>query len=140
MILVDTNVISEARKGERANAGVRAFFERAHADGTALFLSAVTVGELRRGAELLRQRRDLSQAARLEGWLKGLLDRFADHVLDFDRDTAQVWGRLCVPHAQNAIDKQIAATALIHDLALATRNVAHFDAPGLQLIDPFTTA
>lgn len=139
MILVDTNVISEARKGERANAGVRAFFSRAHADGIALFLSVVTVGELRRGAELLRHRRDTAQATRLENWLNGLLDAYADHVLDFDRDAAQVWGRLCVPHAQNAIDKQVAATALVHDLALATRNVAHFDAPGLRLIDPFVT-
>ena len=137
MVLVDTNVVSEARKGARAHQGVRDFFARAHAAGTPLFLSAVTVGELRRGVELLRHRNDLAQARLVERWLERLIDDYADHVLSVDADVAQLWGRLCVPHPENAIDKQIAATALIHDLTLATRNVAHFSAPGLRLMNPF---
>lgn len=120
MYLVDTNLISEARKGGKAHAGVRRFFADADAAGTALFMSVITLGELRRGVELLRHRGDGPQARRLESWLNRLLADFGDAVLEFGREEAQVWGRLCVPHAQNAIDKQIAATALTHDLGLAT--------------------
>lgn len=137
MYLVDTNLVSEARKGEKAHAGVRRFFADAGAAGTVLFISVITLGELRRGVELLRHRGDGPQARRLESWLNRLLADFGEAVLEFGREEAQVWGRLCVPHAQNAIDKQIAATALTHDLVLATRNARHFAGLGLQLLNPF---
>jgi toxin FitB len=135
--LIDTNVVSEARKGERANAGVRDFFARAQRDGTSLYLSAITVGELRRGADLIRHRGDSVQATRLDHWLAGLLSEYAGNILAFDQDTAQVWGRLRVPHHENAIDKQIASTALIHDLTLVTRNTADFARTGAKLLNPF---
>jgi toxin FitB len=85
----------------------------------------------------MRSRGDGPQARKLEGWLDTLVGEFADHVLPFDADTAQVWGRLRVPNPENPRDKQIAATALIHDLVLVTRNVRHFAATGATLLDPF---
>jgi toxin FitB len=135
--LIDTNVISEARKGMRANAGVQAFFEQATAQQTPLYLSAITVGELRRGIELIRHRGDQTQAVLLERWLGKLLKDFSHQVLPFEADTAQVWGRLRVPHPENEIDKQIAATAWVHGLTLVTRNVIDFAATGVPLLNPF---
>jgi predicted nucleic acid-binding protein len=135
--LVDTNVISEARKAARADAGVHRFFEQASAGGVPLYLSAITVGELRRGVELMRHRGDGRQAQRLEHWLEALLDEYADHVLGFDSDTAQLWGALRVPHPEHAIDKQIAATALLHGLTVVTRNDRHFASAAVPVLNPF---
>ena len=140
MYLIDTNVVSEGRKGKLANAGVRSFFSQAASQQTPLYLSVVTVGELRRGVELIRHRGDSIQAMKLEKWLVGLLSDFAGKILPFDHDAAQLWGRLRVPHHENAIDKQIAATALIHDLTLVTRNTADFTGTGARCLDPFTLA
>ena len=135
--LVDTGVLSEARRGARANAGVRRFFEVARRTGQALYLSVITVGELRRGVELLRHRNDASQADRLESWLELLLADHREGILDFGPEEAQVWGRLRVPRPENAFDKQIAATALTHGLTLVTGNVAHFEGLGVELLNPF---
>jgi predicted nucleic acid-binding protein len=135
--LVDTDVISELRKKETANQGVVTFFKEASSSDAPLYLAAVTVGELRRGVELVRYRGDAKQAQLLERWLGRLLADFGDSVLAFDADAAQVWGRLRVPHPENPLDKQIAATALIHDLVLVTRNVKHFAATGVKLFNPF---
>jgi hypothetical protein len=136
--LIDTNVISEARKGARANPGVRAFFDAAMTDRARLYLSAITMGELRRGVELIRHRGDNVQADRLEAWLTTVLQDYREQILPFDADVAQVWGRLRVPHYEHAIDKQLAATALIHDLTLVTRNVADFAGIGVRLLNPFS--
>ena len=138
MYLIDTNVISESRKGARADSGVRDFFKRVVTEQALVFLSAITVGELRRGAELIRHRGDKSQAARLERWLTQLLRHYHDYILDVDSDIAQLWGRLRVPHHENAIDKLIAATALIHDLTIVTRNHDDFTKTGVRIIDPFS--
>jgi toxin FitB len=135
--LVDTDVVSELRKKENANAGVVAFFRQVSSSDAALYLAALTIGELRRGVELVRYRGDAKQAQTLEGWLDGLLNEFGDSILTFDSDVAQVWGRLRVPHPESPLDKQIAATALLHDLVLVTRNVKHFRATGVQLLNPF---
>ncbi|MBV8667351.1 MAG: type II toxin-antitoxin system VapC family toxin [Burkholderiaceae bacterium] len=137
MYLIDTDVISEARKGAKANPGVRAFFQQAVADDIPLYISAITLGELRTGVEKLRHRGDADQARRLETWLEQLAAEYADSILAFDGDMAQVWGRLRVPNPENAIDKQIAATALIHDLTVVTRNLAHFAVTGANLLNPF---
>lgn len=138
MYLLDTNVISEARKGRRADAGVRAFLDGAVAARSPVFLSVVTVGEIRRGVELVRHRGDQPQARRLEAWLTGILRDYADSILPVDAEVAQLWGRLCVPGSHNALDKLIAATALIYDLALASRNSRHFQGLGLRLVNPFS--
>jgi predicted nucleic acid-binding protein len=137
MYLVDTNVISEARKGGKANSGVRRFFEDVTTAGTPVFISVITVGEIRRGIELSRHRGDRPQAKRLEVWLEKLLADFAEQVLEFGCGEAQVWGRLCVPHPENAIDKQIAAIALTRDLTLVTRNTSHFSRLGIRVLNPF---
>jgi len=137
MYLVDTDVISESRKGPRANAGVRAFFRRASQEALPLYVSAVTVGELRRGIEKLRHRGDDDQAAALERWLARITEGFGEAILAFDADMAQVWGRLRVPHPENPLDQQIAATALVCDLTVVTRNTAHFAPTGARVLNPF---
>lgn len=135
MFLVDTNVISEARKGAKADRGVRAFFDVHAEDG--FYLAVQTIGELRLGVERIRLRGDTGQALLLEKWLERLLRDYADRILGFDPDCAQVWGRLMASGNQNPIDKQIAAIALIHDLTVATRNVADFSTTGVRLVNPF---
>lgn len=135
MYLVDTNVISEARKGRNANPGVQAFWRGA--DPADLYIAVQTIGEIRRGLENLRQRGDGAQAKRLAAWLDIVVTDYADRILDFDLDCAQVWGRLMSPHPQHPIDKQIAAIALIHDLTVVTRNVDDFSGLGVRLDNPF---
>lgn len=137
MFLVDTNVISEARKGERADPGVIAFWQQAASNDIPIVLAAVTIGELRRGVELIRHRGDRPQAALLEQWLQQVLIDYGDRVLSLDGDAAQVWGRLRVPNPQHALDKQIAAIALVHGLTVVTRNVADFAGCGVTLLNPF---
>lgn len=137
MYLVDTNVISEVRKRDRADKGVMAFFRKAAKEDVDLYLSVVTVGELRRGVEIIRHRGDKPQAARLENWLDGVLREFGRHILVVDDEIGQLWGRLRVPHPEHALDKLIAATALIHDLTVVTRNVDDFTGTGARVLNPF---
>jgi toxin FitB len=137
MYLIDTNVISELRKKEKAHPGVVAFFLKAASQNESLYLSVVTIGELRRGVELIRRRGDTAQAALLEAWLQAKLEGFVDRILSFDTDAAQVWGRLRVPDPAHELDKQIAATALVNDLTVVTRNTADFANTGVRLMNPF---
>lgn len=135
MYLVDTNVISEARKGIKANSGVQKFFQTIAPED--LYLSAQTIGEIRRGLENIRHRGDLPQTKKLEKWLDFVVSDYADKILTFDKECAQVWGRLMSPHPEHPIDKQIAAIALIHDLAVVTRNVDDFRGTGVEIQNPF---
>jgi predicted nucleic acid-binding protein len=136
--LVDTNVVSEARNGKKANPGVLKFFQAT--DSSDLYLSVQTIGEIRRGLESVRHRGDLPQASKLEKWLDLLTTEYADRILDFDEECAQIWGRLMSPHHDHPIDKQIAAIALIHDLTVATRNLDDFRATGVRVLNPFEYA
>jgi predicted nucleic acid-binding protein len=136
--LIDTNVVSEIRKGHKADAGVRKFFADIAASQVPVFLSVITVGELQRGVALIRHRGDTLQARRLERWLQSILTDFAGNILDVDVEVGQLWGRLCAPRAENALDKLIAATALIHGLTVVTRNGRHFSATGVPLLNPFS--
>jgi predicted nucleic acid-binding protein len=135
--LVDTDVISESRKGAKANRGVRSFFTTAGQQNIALYISAVTLGELRRGVEKVRHRGDDVQAKMLERWLQRIVTEYSDSVLGFDSEIAQLWGLLRVPNPENPLDKQIAATAIIYDLAVVTRNVSHFVRTGVAVHNPF---
>ncbi len=138
MYLIDTNVISEARKKANANPGVADFFKRAVARDEPVYLSAISAGELRRGVELIRHRGDSGQAELLEAWLNSIIEQFAENILPFDADAAQVWGRLRVPDPEHVLDKQIAAIALVNDLTLVTRNTADFQGTGVKLKNPFS--
>ncbi|MBN3791511.1 type II toxin-antitoxin system VapC family toxin [Burkholderia sp. Ac-20353] len=137
MFLIDTNVISEIRKGTRTNRGVQAFFRQAEADASALYLSVVTVSELRRGVELIRHRGDARQASKLDAWLTTILSDYAPNILPVDIEISQMWGHLRVPQPQHELDKLIAATALINDLTVVTRNVGDFASTGVRLLNPF---
>jgi predicted nucleic acid-binding protein len=136
MYLVDTNVISEARKGAKANPGVVNFFSGDQRHDC--YLCVQTMGELRRGVENIRRRGDRSQAELLDAWLALISDDYAERVLGFDADCAQIWGYLMSPYPSHSIDKQIAAIALSYDLQVVTRNVRDFSATGVKLFNPFT--
>jgi predicted nucleic acid-binding protein len=133
--LIDTNVISELRKGDRAHAGVVRFLRTAAPDS--LFLPVQTLGELRRGVENIRLRRDLDQAQRLEQWLDLVVQSYGDRILDFDHECAQMWGCLLAQSPQHPIDRQIAAIALLYDFTVVTRNTPDFDGTGVRLLNPF---
>lgn len=137
MYLVDTDVISERRRGAACDPGVREFFATAHAAGFPLYLSVVTVGELRQGVERVRHRGDGTQARRLERWLEQICTDFADSILAIDLEIADLWGRLRAPNHENPLDKQIAATALLYGLVVVTRNTAHFAPTGVRVLNPF---
>lgn len=104
----------------------------------AIYLAVQTIGELRRGVEIIRGRGDEDQANRLEAWLDLVVTDHATRILGFDLDCAQVWGRLLSPHPQHPIDKQIAAIGLIYNLTVVTRNTADFARTGVRLLNPFT--
>jgi predicted nucleic acid-binding protein len=137
--LIDTNVISELRKNIRANRGVIAFFQQIKKSNQELYLSVISVGELRRGVELIRHRGDIEQAKLLENWLEELLSDYSEKILELDTVSAQLWGRLRVPNSENPIDKQIAAIALVHDLIIVTRNTSDFNGTGVATFNPFVT-
>jgi predicted nucleic acid-binding protein len=134
MFLVDTNVLSEGRKGRKADPGVRDFLERAEHE---LYLPVQVVGEVRGGIERLRQRGDLPQSLRLEAWYRQILEEYTQRILAFDLECAKLWGALMGSNDQHPVDKQIASIALVYDLTVATRNLAHFDGTGVRLVNPF---
>ncbi|WP_445368053.1 type II toxin-antitoxin system VapC family toxin [Methylomonas sp. BW4-1] len=138
MYLIDTNVISEIRKGSKTNPGVNQFFAGVAQNDHKLYISVVTVGELRRGVDLLNHRGDFSQGKLLENWLNQLMQEYRHHVLPIDNEIALVWGKLRVPNPQHPLDKLIAATALIYDLTVVTRNVGDFAGTGIRVLNPFT--
>ncbi len=132
--LLDTNVLSELRKGRRANRGVQAWFAVCADDE--LCTSVLVLGEVRRGIENLRLR-DPSGAAALEQWLARIQESFADRVLDIDAAVADRWGALNVPNPAPVVDGLLAATALEHGLVLVTRNVRDVWRTGVQVLNPF---
>jgi toxin FitB len=132
--LLDTNVVSELRKGARADVGVVQWFDL-HADDE-LWLSALVIGELRRGAELRRLRAERAGAALLR-WLDTVNTEYADRVLPVTARIAERWALLNVPNPMPIIDGLLAATAIEHDLVLVTRNVADVEHSGAHVHNPF---
>lgn len=132
--LLDTNVISELRKGPRADAGVLAWFEAAPPEEIAL--SVLTLGEIRRGIESVRTR-DPKQATSLEDWLTRLARDYSERIIPIDRAVAEEWGRLTTKRAGSVVDVLLAATCRVHGLTLVTRNVADVTWTGVSVVNPF---
>ena len=133
--LIDTKVLSDLRKNERANPGVQHWF--AGVAGESLYLSVLVVGEVRNGIERLR-RRDPAAADNLERWLTKVQTDMAGKILPVTTNIADRWGRLNAPDPLPVIDSLLAATALQHDLILVTRNVDDVKRTGVKLLNPFS--
>lgn len=131
--LLDTNVISETRRN-RADTGVLAFLSAA--DANRLFLSVLTLGELRKGVEAKR-RTDPAAADRLGAWADGIETAFADRVLPVDAPTARCWGELSANSSIPVVDALIAATAVRHGFILVTRNTRDVASTGVPLLNPW---
>ena len=132
--LVDTNVLSELRKGRRCDPRVSLWF--AELPDRNIFLSVLTVGEIRRGIESIR-RRDGRSARVLDAWLRKLMAGHRERILPVDESVAEEWGRLSVPDPVPVVDGLMAATAKIHGLTLATRNVRDVAKTGVACVNPF---
>lgn len=133
--LVDTNVISELRKGRRCNPGVASWF--AEVASEEIYLSALTLGEIRKGIENIR-RRDEPAAEALEDWFQELEASHSDHILPVDQAIAEQWGRFNVPVSLPVIDSLLAATASIHGMTLVTRNLKDVERTGVDCLNPFS--
>ncbi|GAA1668383.1 type II toxin-antitoxin system VapC family toxin [Glycomyces endophyticus] len=131
--LLDTNILSELRKA-RPNPRVERWYDAA-AD-TDLHLSVMTVAEFRKGLARLR-RKDAERAAALDRWLDRLLAPYESRILPVTADIANVWGELNDPEPLPVIDAFIAATAIVHDMVLVTRNVRDFERTGVRILNPF---
>jgi predicted nucleic acid-binding protein len=132
--LIDTNIISEVRKGERCDPHVAAWYSSvADAD---LFLSTLVLGEIRRGIELARAR-DPAKAASLERWKQQVETLFAGRVLGIDNAVADQWGRMSAIRPIPVIDGLLAATAITHGLTLVTRNDRDIAGLGAAVLNPF---
>ncbi len=133
-LLLDTNVLSELRKGERCDPNVARWAESVST--TSMYVSVLVLGELRRGVERLA-RRDPTQARSLNRWLEQVRVAFAGRTLDVTEEVADAWGRLGVPDPRPVVDALLAATAKVHGLTLVTRNTADFGSMGIELLNPF---
>jgi hypothetical protein len=131
--LLDTNVISELRK-PKPDRHVLAWYDAAPA--AELFLSVLTVGEIRLGIERLR-RKDSAQASLLELWLHGLHTVYRDRIVNVDAETAEEWGRLNVPDPLPVLDGLLAASAKVRGWTLVSRSTADLARSGVTLLNPF---
>lgn len=131
--LADTNVISELRKAT-ANPHVRAW--AAVTPGPDIYLSAITIGELRQGAVRVR-RKDPAQAALLDAFLTQLKRDYERRIVPVTLEIAEAWAEINVPDPLPIVDGLIAATAKVHGWTVVTRNVADFERTGVALLNPF---
>lgn len=132
--LIDTNIISEVRKGAKSDANVAGWWDSI--DDRDIYLSVLVLGEIRKGVERLRPT-DPAQAMALENWLDAVVRSFADRVLPIDQAVANEWGRMSAKRPVSTIDALLAATAKVHGMTLATRNVSDIADLGADFVNPF---
>jgi hypothetical protein len=131
MYLVDTNVVSEARRGSReAGTWLRSV------DPTTIYLSVITLGEIMKGIAL-KLRSDALTAARLTAWLEQLRQDHSDRILPISDRISLEWGRLAAERPRGVVDGLIAATAAVHGKLIVTRNVADFADIRVPVINPW---
>jgi toxin FitB len=131
--LLDTNVISEARK-PRGDERVKRWISSVPVED--LYLSVLTLGEVRRGIGLL-ERRDPAQAEVYEAWLTTVLRDYADRVIPVDAEAAEEWGSMNVPGPVPVVDGLMAATAKVRNMTFVTRNTSDVSRTGARLLNPF---
>lgn len=134
--LLDTNIVSELRK-RSPNPGVTAWFHTVQP--SELYLSCLTIGEIRLGIEKLR-RKDELQAQAIDRWLTGLRTLYRDRIVAIDANAAEVWGQINAAGTLPIIDSLLAATALAADWTVVTRNVADFTPSGVRVLNPWEAA
>jgi predicted nucleic acid-binding protein len=132
--LLDTNVLSELRKGTRCDPKVRVWARASI--GARYCVSVLTLGEIRKGIESLR-RKDLKQCPAFERWLTRLRTDYERELLPITEEIVDRWGRLMTVRPLPVVDGLIAATALEHNLTVVTRNVGDFDGTDVNVVDPF---
>ncbi|HOW74938.1 MAG TPA: type II toxin-antitoxin system VapC family toxin [Candidatus Competibacteraceae bacterium] len=133
--LIDTNILAELRKRERGNPGVRRWY--AGVEESEIYISVIVLGEIRRGVELLR-RRDQVAAEGLEVWLNRLRYSLGDRLLPITEAITDCWGRIGIPDPIPVADGLLAATALVHNLTLVTRDTGDVERSGVRLLNPFS--
>jgi toxin FitB len=135
MYILDTNVVSELRKGKKADRNVRVWAQTLPA--ASLYLSVVSILELEMGI-LLVERRDPKQGGILRAWMDGhVLPSFSGRILAIDTVVAQRCAALHVPNPRSDRDALIAATAHVHSMTVVSRNVTHFQPTGVAVVNPW---
>lgn len=132
--LLDTNVLSELRKGAKCNPRVRKW--AVSTKGHRHCISVISLGEIRKGIESLR-RNAPDQCPAFESWLEALRSDFSKDILPVSEEIMNRWGLLQAAQSLPVLDSLIAATALEHGLTVATRNVRDFEKTGVKLVNPF---
>lgn len=131
--LLDTNIVSELRKGRKCDANVARWFQSVAEQD--LFLSVLVVGEIRKGIELLRARDEL-RASQFDEWLDTLVVQFGTRILPVDSAVGEEWGRLSAIRSLPVVDGLLAATARVYNLTFVTRDADVRDLD-VSLLNPF---
>jgi predicted nucleic acid-binding protein len=132
--LIDTNVISEVRKGGKCDPNVAAWWQSV--DDADIYLSVLVLGEIRKGVERARSN-DPAQARALEKWLTTVVESFAERILPVDQAVADEWGRMSAKRPVSTVDALLAASAKVPGMTMATRNVSDVADLGADFINPF---
>jgi predicted nucleic acid-binding protein len=134
MFLLDTMLLSEMRKKER-NSGVTSWLS--DKIDHELFVSVISIGEIARGIAL-QMKKDIAFAKRLQQWLDKILLLYNDRILPVDIPSAKKWGELSAMAHQSGSDVLLAATAIVHNLTIVTRNEKHFVSFEVRTLNPWT--
>jgi predicted nucleic acid-binding protein len=134
-VLVDTNVVSELKRGRHADPRVVAWFSNIPSER--VFTSVIVLAEVRRGIELVA-RRDKQQAKLLERWYASIREHLANRVLAVDEPVMMIWSKISARHLLPAYAGLIAATALAHGMTVVTHNPLDYQRAGVDIIDPWS--